>query len=57
MLEDIQKRIFALIVHHGNALVALAAFRQQPEAQQTLNNVEIYLPSPVVYHGQLYVAM
>jgi hypothetical protein len=23
----------------------------------TLNNVEIYLPSPVFYHGQLYVAI
>jgi ATP-dependent exoDNAse (exonuclease V) alpha subunit len=24
---------------------------------QTLNNVEIYLPSPVYSHGQLYVAI
>jgi ATP-dependent exoDNAse (exonuclease V) alpha subunit len=24
---------------------------------QTLNNVEIYLPSLVFYHGQLYVAI
>jgi hypothetical protein len=24
---------------------------------QTLNNVGVYLPSPVFYHGQLYVAI
>ncbi len=24
---------------------------------QTLNNVEVYLSSPVFYHGQLYVAI
>ncbi len=24
---------------------------------QTLNNIGVYLPSPVFYHGQLYVAI
>jgi hypothetical protein len=24
---------------------------------QTVNNVGVYLPSPVFYHGQLYVAI
>jgi ATP-dependent exoDNAse (exonuclease V) alpha subunit len=24
---------------------------------QTLNNVGVYLPSPIFYHGQLYVAI
>jgi hypothetical protein len=34
MPEDIQERIRAFIVQHGNALVTLAALRQQLEAQQ-----------------------
>jgi hypothetical protein len=34
MLEDIQERMRALIVQHGSALAALAALRQQLEAQQ-----------------------
>jgi len=33
MPEDIQERMCALIVQHGSALAALAALRQQPEAQ------------------------
>jgi hypothetical protein len=34
MLEDIQERISAFIAQHGGALVALAALRQHPKAQQ-----------------------
>jgi len=34
MPKDIEEHMRALIVRHGSALAALAAFRQQPEAQQ-----------------------
>jgi hypothetical protein len=34
MPEDIQERMRALIVQHGSALAALAAFQQHPEVQQ-----------------------
>ncbi len=34
MLENIQKRMCALIVQHGSALAALVALRQHLEAQQ-----------------------
>jgi hypothetical protein len=57
MPENIQEHMHALIAQHGSALTALAAFRQQPKTQQTLNNVEVYLSSLVFYHGQLYVAI
>jgi hypothetical protein len=39
MPEDIQEHMRALIVQHGSALAALAAFRQHLEAQQ--NDEEI----------------
>jgi hypothetical protein len=32
MLEDIQEHMCAFITQHGNALVALVALQQQPEA-------------------------
>jgi Zn-finger domain-containing protein len=36
MPENIQERMRALIVQHDNALAALAALWQQPEAQQNV---------------------
>ncbi len=36
MLEDIQERMRALIMQHGNALAALEALWQQPKAEQNV---------------------
>ena len=36
MPEDIQEHMCALIMQHGSALAALAALRQQPEAQRNV---------------------
>jgi hypothetical protein len=47
MLEDIQERISAFIAQHGSALVALAALRQHPKAQQNdeqTNSLENLVP-------------
>ncbi len=41
MPEDIQERMRALIAHHGSALAALVAFRQQPKAQQNVVYIEV----------------
>jgi hypothetical protein len=40
MPEDIQERMRALIAQHGSALAALAALRQQLEAQQNDEQID-----------------
>jgi ATP-dependent exoDNAse (exonuclease V) alpha subunit len=46
------------VLHRRQFLVRVAFAMTINKSQgQTLNNVGIYLPSPVFYHGQLYVAI
>jgi hypothetical protein len=46
MPKDIEEHMRALIAQHGSALAALAALRQQPEAQQNDEQTD-FLENPV----------
>jgi ATP-dependent DNA helicase PIF1 len=46
------------VLHRHQFLVRVAFTMTINKSQgQTLNNVGVYLPSPVFYHGKLYVAI
>jgi ATP-dependent DNA helicase PIF1 len=52
------KTDWPFVLHRHQFLVQVAfAMTINKSRGQTLNNVGVYLPSPVFYHGQLYVVI